>query len=71
MEYFPLIVLATVFSMTWYKIIVQHSLVSDTYLLLTEFEVRTVSYGPSVSPLVYDPSAAMRAGHKSRKNEDT
>ena len=38
--------------------------------LLTEFEVRTVSYGPSFFPLAYDPSAK-RAGHKSKgKNED-
>ena len=35
------------------------------YLLLTEFEGRTVSYGPSFSPSIYDPSAK-RAGHKSR-----
>ena len=40
------------------------------YLLLTEFEVRTVSYGPSFFPLIYGPSAK-RAGHKSTgKNED-
>ena len=36
----------------------------DKYLLLTEFEVRTVSYGPSFFPLIYGPSAK-RAGHKS------
>ena len=35
------------------------------YLLLTEFEVRTVSYGPSFFPLIYGPSAK-RAGHKSK-----
>lgn len=29
----------------------------DQYLLLTEFEVRTVSYGPSFFPLIYGPSA--------------
>ena len=41
-----------------------------TYLLLTEFEVCTVSYGPSFFPLIYGPSAK-RAGHKSTgKNED-
>ena len=34
------------------------------YLLLTEFEVRTVSYGPSVSSSIYGPSAK-REGHKS------
>ena len=43
---------------------------SFLYLLLTEFEVRTVSYGPSFFPLIYGPSAK-RAGHKSTgKNED-
>ena len=42
----------------------------ETYLLLTEFEVRTVSYGPSFFPSIYGPSAT-RAGHKSTgKNED-
>ena len=42
----------------------------STYLLLTEFEVRTVSYGPSFFPLIYGPSAK-RAGHKlTGKNED-
>ena len=35
----------------------------DEYLLLTEFEVRTVSYGPSFFPFAYGPSAK-RAGHK-------
>ena len=41
-----------------------------TYLLLTEFEVRTVSYGPSFFPLIYGPSAK-HVGHKSTgKNED-
>ena len=40
------------------------------YLLLTEFEVRTVSYGPSFFPLIYGPSAK-REGHKSTgKYED-
>ena len=34
------------------------------YLFLTEFEVRTVSYGPSFFPLIHGPSAK-RAGHKS------
>ena len=39
-------------------------------ILLTELEVRTVSYGPSFFPLIYGPSAK-RAGHKSTgKNED-
>ena len=36
----------------------------NTYLLLTEFEVRTVSYGPSFFPVDYG-SSAKRAGHKS------
>ena len=40
------------------------------YLLLTEFEVRTVSYGPSFFPLIYGPRAS-RLGHKSTgKSED-
>ena len=40
------------------------------YLLLTEFEVRTVGYRPSFFPLIYGPSAK-RACHKSTgKNED-
>ena len=40
------------------------------YLLLIEFEVRTVKYGPSFFPSIYGPSAK-RAGHKSMgKNED-
>ena len=44
--------------------------VCNIYLLLTEFEVRTVSYGPSFFPLIYGPSAK-HAGHKSTgKNED-
>ena len=34
------------------------------YLLLIEFEVRTVKYGPSFFPSIYGPSAK-RAGHKS------
>ena len=36
----------------------------EKYLLLTEFEVRTVSYGPSFFPLIYGPRAS-RLGHKS------
>ena len=40
------------------------------YLLLAEFSVRTVNYGPSFLPSIYEPSAK-RAGHKSmEKNED-
>ena len=41
-----------------------------SYLLLAEFSVRTVNYGPSFFPSIYGPSAK-RAGHKSMgKNED-
>ena len=37
------------------------------YLLLTEFEGRTVSYGPSFSSSIYGLSAnSKRAGHKSK-----
>ena len=36
------------------------------YLLLTEFEVRTVSYGPSFFPLIYGPNVK-HAGHKSTR----
>ena len=40
------------------------------YLLLTEFEVRTVSYAPNFSLLIYG-AGAKRAGHESTgKNED-
>ena len=40
------------------------------YLLLAEFSVRTVNYGPSFFPSINDQSAK-RAGHKSmEKNED-
>ena len=35
------------------------------YLLLTEFEGRTVNYGPRFSPSIYGPSAKC-AGHKSK-----
>ena len=34
------------------------------FLLLTEFEFCTVSYGPSFFPLIYGPSMKS-AGHKS------
>ena len=34
------------------------------YLLLAEFSVRTVNYGPSVFSSIYGPSAK-RASHKS------
>ena len=36
----------------------------NIYLLLTEFKVGTVSYGPSVFPLINGPSMK-RLGHKS------
>ena len=40
------------------------------YLLLAEFSVRTVNYGPKFFPSIYGPSAK-RAGHISmEKNED-
>ena len=38
---------------------------SVTNLLLTEFEVRTVSYGPSFSARIYGPSA----GHESKRTK--
>ena len=58
----------TVFEKLVYKRLIKF--VYKIYLLLTEFEVHTVSYGPSFFPLIYGPSAK-RAGHKSTgKNED-
>ena len=53
----------------WHRLV--GVLVRNKYLLLTEFEaIRTASYGPSLFPLIYGPSAK-RAGHNStRKNED-
>ena len=42
----------------------------NIYLLLAEFSVRTVNYGPSFFPSIYGPSAK-RVGHKSmEKTED-
>ena len=38
------------------------------YLLLTEFEVRTVSYGPSFSSRIYGPNVK-RTGHKSERKK--
>ena len=35
------------------------------YLLLTEFEGRTINYGPRFPPSIYGPSATC-AGHKSK-----
>ena len=43
-----------------------HSRLLDIYLLLTEFEGRTVSYGPRFSSSIYDPSAKRAADHKSK-----
>ena len=37
----------------------------NKYLLLTEFEGRSVNYGPRFSPSIYGPSAK-RAGYKSK-----
>ena len=53
-----------------YGIMGVRSRVKHKYLLLTEFEGRTVSYGPRFFPFAYGPSAK-RAGHKlTGKNED-
>ena len=41
---------------------------SNTYLLLGEFSVRTVNYGPSFLPSIYGPSGK-RAGHKSMEKK--
>ena len=38
--------------------------------ILTEFELHTVSYGPSLSPLIYGPSAK-RAGYTCKSMEKT
>ena len=44
--------------------------VYNTYLLLAEFSVRTVNYGPSFFPSIYGLSVK-HAGHKSmEKHED-
>ena len=43
---------------------------NNIYLLLAEFSVRIVNYGPSFFPSIYGASAK-RTGHKSmEKNED-
>ena len=43
---------------------------NNIYLLLAEFSVRSVNYGPSFFASIYGPSAR-RAGHKLKeKNED-
>ena len=47
---------------------VRNVVATVTYLLLTEFEGRTVSYGPRFSPSIYGPSAKRR-GHKSKGNK--
>ena len=42
----------------------------NIYLLLAEFSVHTVNYGPSYFPSIYGPRAS-RLGHKLMgKNED-
>ena len=55
----------------YYETIYRKTIIArKKYLLLIEFEVRTVKYGPSFFPSIYGPSAK-RAGHKSMgKNED-
>ena len=40
------------------------------YLLLTEFEVDTVSYGPSFFLLIYGPSAKHAGPKSTGKNKD-
>ena len=40
----------------------------NKFLLLTEFEVRTGSYGPSFFPSIYGPSVK-RVGHKSKEEK--
>ena len=48
-----------------------YKVVGSTYLLLTEFEVHTVSYGPTFFPFAYG-SSAKRVGHKTTgKYEDS
>ena len=42
----------------------------NTYLLPSEFEGRTVRYGPSFSPSIYGPSAKRAAINRGEKNED-
>ena len=42
----------------------------DKYLLLAEFSVRTVNYGPSFFPSIYGPSAK-RLGHKSTEKKES
>ena len=41
----------------------------NKYLLLAEFSVRTVNYGPSFFASIYGPSAS-RLGHKSMGKND-
>ena len=51
-------------------VIILKQVADHKYLLLAEFSVRTVNYGPSFFPSIYGPSAK-RGGHKSmEKNED-
>ena len=43
---------------------------ANIYLLLAEFSVRTVNYGPSFFPSIYGPRAS-RLGHKSMEKNET
>ena len=43
---------------------------SGTYLLLIEFKVRTVEYGPTFFPSIYGPSAKCTGPKSTGKNED-
>ena len=40
----------------------------NTFILLTKFEVHTVSYGPHFSPLIFGPSLKP-AGHESKRKK--
>ena len=46
------------------------SSILNKFLLLTEFEDRTGSYGPSFSPSIYDPSTKHTGHIWKGKNED-
>ena len=52
--------------MHWINVNKTNHAIGWIYLLLIEFEVRTVNYGPSFFRLVYGPSANC-AGHKSEQ----
>ena len=47
---------------------IRHKYWASIYLLLVEFSVRAVNYGPSFFPSIYGPSAK-RAGHKSMEKK--